>query len=63
MGETDKLVYSVNEAAELLSVGRTMVYDLIRDGRLRSLKVGHRRLIAREDLEAFVRSIRGAEAA
>ena len=62
MGETDKLVYSVNEAAELLSIGRTMLYDLMREGRLPSLKVGHRRLIARADLERFVEQAQGEAA-
>ena len=59
----DKLVYSVDEAAQRLSIGRTLAYELIRSGELRSLKIGHRRLIARDDLEAFVQSRRSGEAA
>ncbi len=50
----DKLVFSVDEAAELLSIGRTTAFQLIADGRLGSLKVGHRRLVPRQDLEAFI---------
>lgn len=49
-----KLVYSVDEVAESLSIGRTLVFQLISDGQLPSLKIGHRRLVARADLEAFV---------
>ena len=60
---TDKLVYSVDEAAEQLSIGRTLAYDLIRSGQLPSIKIGHRRLIARDDLESFVQSRRSEEAA
>lgn len=58
MGESDKLVYSVTEAAEALSIGRTLVFQLIRAGELGSIKIGHRRLITRADLEAFVASLR-----
>jgi excisionase family DNA binding protein len=38
-------VLRVEEAARALGIGRSLVYDLIRTGRLRSLKVGSRRLI------------------
>ena len=54
----DKLVYNVEEASELLSVGRTTVFQLIAEGRIGSLKIGHRRLIPRQDLEAFITALR-----
>ncbi|MEW1585931.1 helix-turn-helix domain-containing protein [Micromonospora vinacea] len=38
-------VLRVEEAARALGIGRSLVYDLIRSGRLRSFKVGSRRLI------------------
>ncbi|MEV4764709.1 MULTISPECIES: helix-turn-helix domain-containing protein [unclassified Micromonospora] len=38
-------VLRVEEAAQALGIGRSLVYDLIRSGRLRSFKVGSRRLI------------------
>jgi excisionase family DNA binding protein len=53
-----KLAYGVTEVAELLSVGRTTVYELIRTDQLRTLKIGTRRLISHEDLEAFVDAAR-----
>ncbi len=59
----DKLAYSVDEAAELLGIGRTLAYDLIREGRLPSLKLGNRRLVARADLEGFVENLRSGRAA
>lgn len=36
---------SIPEAAEALGIGRTLVYDLIASGRLRTVKVGRRRLV------------------
>lgn len=50
----NKLVYSVDEAAELLSIGRTTAFQLIADGRLTSFKIGHRRLVAYQDIESFI---------
>lgn len=38
-------VLRVEEAARALGIGRSLAYDLIRSGRLRSFKVGSRRLI------------------
>lgn len=54
MVESTKVAYSVTEAAELLSLGRTLVFSLIKSGELGSMKVGHRRLVTYEDLQAFV---------
>jgi excisionase family DNA binding protein len=44
----------VEDAARILSVGRSTVYDLIRSGRLRSIKIGRRRLVPRSALDAFI---------
>jgi excisionase family DNA binding protein len=41
----EKLAYSINEAAKVLSLGRTSIYALIAEGRLETLKLGTRRLI------------------
>jgi excisionase family DNA binding protein len=35
----------VEEAALLLGIGRSLAYQLIRTGRLRSIKIGSRRLV------------------
>lgn len=56
---SDRLLYSVDGVAEQLSVGRTTVYSLIRAGRLRSVKVGDRTLVARDELERFVGDLAG----
>ncbi|WP_446216279.1 helix-turn-helix domain-containing protein [Micromonospora sp. IBHARD004] len=48
----------VEEAARLLNVGRTTAYDLIRSGRLRSVKIGRRRLVPRDALDALLASLK-----
>lgn len=42
----DPVLLSVAEVAELTRLGRSRLYDEIRSGRLRSVKVGRRRLIS-----------------
>lgn len=53
-----KSAYPVEEAAELLSLGRSKLYQEIKDGRIHSFKVGKRRLIAAADLDAYVNQLR-----
>jgi excisionase family DNA binding protein len=53
-----RLLVSVTEAAAALGISHRSVRGLVYAGKLRSLKVGARRLIAVEDLEGFVRSLR-----
>ncbi len=48
-----KLFFSVDEAAEVLGVGRTRLYALMSAGELASVTCGRRRLIPAEELEAF----------
>jgi len=50
----------VEEAARLLNVGRSTVYDLIRSGRLRSVKIGRRRLVPRDALDALLAELQEA---
>lgn len=49
-----KLAYSVPEAAAALGLSKTMVYDQLRAARLKSIKVGGRRIITRDHLIEFL---------
>lgn len=51
---TDKLAYSITEAAEALSLGRTTINRMIRDGQIKAVKVGGRTLIPAESLQAVL---------
>lgn len=51
---TEKLTYSVTEAAEVLGVSRPTMYELIRREGFPSLKVGRRVLISRQRLAEWV---------
>lgn len=52
--EDELLLYTVPAAARMLSLGRSKTYDLIRAGRLRSVRVDGSRRVPRAALEEFV---------
>jgi excisionase family DNA binding protein len=54
------LLYRVEEAAEALRLSRTAIYELIRSGRLRTLKAGSRRLVPVEALAEYITSLERA---
>jgi excisionase family DNA binding protein len=59
-----KLLVSPEEAAHVLSIGRTRVYRLIATGELRSMLVGRSRRIPASALAEFVRRLEiGADSA
>ncbi len=51
---TDRLAYSVDEAALITGLSRDLLYDQMRRGKLAYLKVGRRRIITRQNLEDFL---------
>lgn len=50
----DKLLISITDAAQALSVCRNTVYALIRSGNLRVVQIGRRRMIAAASVRALV---------
>ena len=50
----DKLAYSINETARLLSLGRTSIYAMIADGRLEAFKLGRRTLVRADSIRRLV---------
>lgn len=59
LGVMEKLLYDVMEAAGITSLGRTKLLEEVATGRLRSVKVGRRRLIPRAALEDYVTGLSG----
>jgi len=52
--ESEQLLYRVCQAGEVLSLSRSVVFDLMRMGRLRSVKEGRTRLIPLSALRDYV---------
>jgi excisionase family DNA binding protein len=52
-----RLAYSIPEFCSAIGVGRTKVYEEIKAGRLRSIKVGARSIIAAEEGRAWLQRL------
>lgn len=52
--EAVRRAISVDEAAIQLGIGRSLAYELIREGRLRSVRAGNRILVPISALEEFL---------
>jgi excisionase family DNA binding protein len=53
----ESLLLTVEEAAALLRIGRSRVYDLIASGEIESVKIGGSRRVPRDAAEAYVRRL------
>ncbi|WP_298333227.1 helix-turn-helix domain-containing protein [Asticcacaulis sp.] len=52
---TQKLAYRIDEAVKASGLGRSFLYERMADGSLKSIKIGGRRLILRDELVAFLK--------
>ena len=50
----ERLAYSVDEVTQITGLSRDLLYDQMRSGRLDYIKVGRRRIITRQHLDAFL---------
>lgn len=50
----DRVLLSVSDAARVLSIGRSTLYQLLASGELPSVCIHSRRLVARDSISAFV---------
>jgi excisionase family DNA binding protein len=48
------LAYCIEDAAAAIGVGRSTMYEFVKDGRIPARKIGSRTIIRRCDLEAFL---------
>ena len=52
--ETERIAYSIKEAADALGVSEWMVREGVRTGQIGSVRIGRRILIPRRELERLV---------
>lgn len=52
--EAAPLAYSIAEAARVTTLGKTRIYELIREGRLQARKIGKRNIIPAASLRALI---------
>ena len=53
-GLVEKRAFRISEAVYAYGVGRSKIYDLIKDGTLKTVKVGGCTLIPRTELDALI---------
>lgn len=57
----DKLLLTPEDAALVLSIGRSKVYELLATGAVRSVRIGASRRIPAEELAAYVERLAGTD--
>jgi excisionase family DNA binding protein len=61
MSESPVVLLTPEQAAEALGIGRWKLYDLLRQGRLRSIRIGSCRRISTAALLEFVTELEGEQ--
>lgn len=56
-GFTGDVAYSIEEACDILNIGKTMIYKELRAGRLKARRCGARRLILASELNRYLLSL------
>lgn len=54
---SSQLVYGIKDVTKILGIGRTSVYFLMKEGKLRYVKLGRRTLVTVKELQAFLERI------
>ncbi|HHV63232.1 MAG TPA: helix-turn-helix domain-containing protein [Firmicutes bacterium] len=57
--ELKPLAYSPEELVQVLGLGRTKIYEAIRAGKLKAVRIGRRIVIPIEAVEEFLRASQG----
>lgn len=55
--EVEKLAFSIAEFCRRFGVGRTKVYEEVRQGRLRARKIGRRTIITKDDADDWLQQL------
>lgn len=52
------LLLTISEACEALRISRWQIYQLINDGRLKTVRINRRRFVAPDDLQDLIEELR-----
>ena len=55
LAATGKLAYRIDEACHVLGIGRTSLYELVKSGELKLIKIAGRSLVPRSEIERLTR--------
>jgi excisionase family DNA binding protein len=54
----ERMLYPLREIQQKLSISRSTVYQLVGDGQLASVKIGHRRFVTAAALHAYIEGLK-----
>lgn len=54
---TQPMLLDMKQIAEALNVGRSTAFGLVKDGKLRSVQIGRRRLVPKAALDDFIEAL------
>jgi excisionase family DNA binding protein len=57
MSTNEILALRINDASRCLGISRSSLYNMIRDGRLKSVKIAGRTLILRSEIERLLSEV------
>ena len=57
VSQPDQLAHDIEGVKELVPIGRTKIYEEIASGRLKSFKVGNRRLVLHASLVEWLKAL------
>lgn len=60
---TERVLLTVEAAADRLSIGRTTMYALIKAGHIRTVRIGHLRRVPADALHTYVQQLANQTAA
>lgn len=58
-----KELFTIGDFAAMTNLGRTRIYELLKRGEVKAVKIGRRTLIRREDAEAWISNLAAYPAA
>ncbi len=59
-GNHKKLAYSIDELTHLIGIGKSYIYEEIKSGNLKKVKIGKRSLFLAEDVDGYLKRMRAA---
>ena len=54
-GQTNRLAFRVQPFCKSIGIGRTKFYELVRDGKIKTVVIGGRRLVPADEAQRLVR--------
>ena len=58
-----RIVLTIEEAAQALGIGRTLMYALVMSGEVESVQIGRLRRVPVDALDAYIARLRGSHGA